>query len=288
MDLTVQNNNFYTANISSGEKLHTTMEVLSPIVPMRRMACLPDEINQGHYAKAAGLATLMAINLPEDTRDLKAATKQIFAKKIPQHYKVAQVPFSFFRGTFLEPIVNKLGKLGVKLHQMDKTLYDTKFGQYLAKKVGFEYVDDIETGRKINRVFQDNNNKISCTKVEVLARQLEGKPFGKLIGNSLLRIPVLSTYLMAGLELPTIYKAFSNPQKSEDKAICGTAQIVKSSVNLATITAAVSIFGALLKGKGAVGSLTGMAIGSVVGAHGSKLAGEKIDDAACKFKTWIS
>jgi len=70
MDFSIQNN---TAEKSYINK--TAVEAFSPIVPVRRMACLPDEINQGHYAKAAGLTALMAINLPEDTRDIKAAVK---------------------------------------------------------------------------------------------------------------------------------------------------------------------------------------------------------------------
>jgi len=287
MVLPIQNNSVYNTNC---EKLHTTMEVLSPIVPMRRMCGLPDEINQGHYAKAAGLAALSAINLPEDTRDLKAATKQLLKKEIPEHYKVAQVPFSTFRGTFLEPVVNKLGKFGVKLHQMDIPLEDSRFGNYLIEKLGGEISGTVGTKRFVKKISPDYDDltKTVVKDVEVVALQYEGKPFGKLVANTLLRIPVLSTYIMAGLELPAIYKAFANPKNPEDKAICGTAQIAKSAVNLTTITAAVGVFGALLKGKGAVGSLVGMALGSVAGAYAAKQVDQKIDDTACKVKTLIT
>jgi len=298
MVLPIQNNSIYNANLSAQkpiadgtcESLHTTMEVLSPLVPMRRMCSLPDEINQGHYAKAAGLAALTAINLPEDTRDIKLAAKQLMKKEISEHYKVAQVPFSTFRGTFLEPVVNKLGKFGVKLHQMDIPLEDTKFGQNLINKFGGELDDFVETPIKAKKIINDPNNisKTFIDTISVDAMKYEGKPFGKLVANTLLRIPLLSTYIMAGLELPSIYKAFATPDKAEDKAICGTAQIAKSAVNMTTITAAVGVFGALLKGKGPVGSLVGMALGSIAGAYAAKKADGKIDDMACKFKTFIS
>jgi len=286
MDFIIQNNSAEKSYVNK-----TAIEAFSPVVHVRRLACLPEEINQGHYAKAAGLTTLMAINLPEDTRDLKAAAKQIFTKEIPEHYKVAQAEFSFFRGTVLEPVVNKLGKIGVKLHQIDKTLYDTKLGKSLRNRFGVEIDDYIGTNRFIKQIVEDYENPkkyIIDNDIEVLALKLKGKPFGKLVGNTLLRIPVISTYIMAGLELPSIYRAFAAPEKGEDKAICGTAQIVKSTVNMTTITAAVGIFGALLKGKGPVGSLVGMGIGSVVGAHLSKQATEKIDNVADKMRTIMS
>jgi len=274
------------------EKIHVNKEALkvfSPIVPVRRLSGLPDEINNGHYAKAIGLAAVTAINIPEDTRDLKSAARQLLTKEYAEHYKVAQVPFSFFRGTFLEPLVNKLGKFGVKLHEWDKTLYDTKIGEILEEKLGFSIEDYKNTARKIKKVsiLTEAPSKTIIKEVDVLALQFEGNSFGKLVGNTLLRMPVISTCVMAGLELPSIYNAFTEPEKTQDKVINGTAQIAKSSVNLAAISTAIGVFGALLKGKGPVGSLVGMGLGSIAGAYLSKQAAQKIDFGANKVKSII-
>jgi len=273
------------------EKIHVNkdaLKVFSPIVPVRRLSGLPDEINQGHYAKAAGLAAITAINIPEDTRDLKSAAKQLLTKEYAEHYKVAQVPFSFFRGTCLEPIVNKLGKFGVKLHEWDVPLESTRFGDYVKDKLNISTSGFIPTGRTVPVSTLDEAGKVVLEDVEVFAMQMEGKPFGKLVGNTLLRMPVISTCVMAGLELPSIYNAFSEPEKTQDKIVNGTAQIAKSSVNIAAISTAIGVFGALLKGKGPIGSLVGMGLGSVAGAYLSKQTAEKIDFGANKVKAFFS
>jgi len=282
------------AQATKDELTKETLAVLSPIVPFRRMSALPDEINNGNYAKATGLAALMALNIPEDTRDLKAAANQLLKKPLPielskDFYKNYQTPFSFFRGTFLEPIVNKMGKLGVKLHEWDKPLESTKFGEYLANKFNFEITDFSETGRVVNRISPDPNNigKTYIDKVAVDAFKVEGKPFGKLLGNALLRIPRLSVFVLGALEIPAIYKAFSKPDNTKDKLIDGSAQIVKSGINTSTMLAGIGVFGALLKGKGAVGSLVGMGIGSVAGAYASKQIGNRIDSVSNKIKEFI-
>jgi hypothetical protein len=121
------------------EARRVVFSALSPIVPVRRLSSLPDNIEDGNYERAAGLLALAAVNLPEDTRDLKSACKQIFKGELPKYdFKNYQTPFSFFRGTALEPVVNKMGKLGVKLLSFDKTLYSTKFGKFLRQKLNID------------------------------------------------------------------------------------------------------------------------------------------------------
>lgn len=103
----------------------------------------------------AGLIGLAVINLPEDCRDLSSAYKQLFKAELPKYdYKNCQVPFSFFKGTVLQPIVNKMGKVGAKLYDYDKTLDGTKLGKFLKKifKVQINELDGELTGRKEPRV----------------------------------------------------------------------------------------------------------------------------------------
>ena len=277
--LKTQINSLDNASQKNNELTKDALKALSPIIPVRRLSSLPDNINDGNYARAAGLIGVMALNLPEDTRDLKSAAKQIFKGTLPKYdYKNYQAPFSFFRGTVLEPVVNKMGKLGVKLHEWDKPLESTKFGEFLKKIFKFDVVDDVSTGRFVPKVILDESGKLIPKDIEVFASKIEGKTLSKLIGNALLRMPVISVFVMGALEIPAIAKAFSKSENSKDKAINGCNQILKSGVNVSSILTGIGIFGALLKNRGPVGSLIGMGIGSVAGAYASKTIQNKIDN----------
>ena len=50
---------------------------LESLPPVRRIASLPDKIQNNDYIPALGLASLALINLPEDVRDIKSAGEQI-------------------------------------------------------------------------------------------------------------------------------------------------------------------------------------------------------------------
>ncbi|MEI8390851.1 MAG: hypothetical protein WCG23_13320 [bacterium] len=257
---------------------------LSPIIPMRRISSIPDNIKDGNYTRAAGLLGLMAVNLPEDTRDLGSAWKQIKTGEFPSYYKDCQTPFSFFRGTALEPLVNKMGKLGVKLHQWDVPLYETKFGEFCKKTFKFDTFKYEGTKRFVPQVVFDESGKIITRDIEVFANKVEGKAFGKLVGNMLLRIPQISVFILSALEIPAIIKAFCKPEKSKDKAIDGCTQILKSGVNVSSILTGIGIFGALLKNRGPVGSIIGMGLGSVAGTYVSKKIGNNLDSVSDKLK----
>ena len=85
---------------------------LESLPPVRRIASLPDKIQNNDYIPALGLASLALINLPEDVRDIKSAGEQIstFLKggkyQGGYDYKNYQHDFSFFRGTILERFVD--------------------------------------------------------------------------------------------------------------------------------------------------------------------------------------
>ena len=258
---------------------HDMLSLLSPIVPFRRLSSLPDNIEDGNFERAAGLVALALVNLPEDTRDLKSAARQLFKGELPNYdYKNSQVPFSFFRGTALEPIVNKTGKIGEWLYKKDVTLYDTKLGASIAKLFGVTSEQTVSTGRTVPHViFDELTNKYSIVNINVEALKFENKIFSKLVGRALLRIPVISIFTLGLLELPSIIKSFKKSNNTKDKLSEGATQIVKSGFNVASIISCISLFGALFAKKGPAGSLIGMGIGSCVGTAVSKFAGQKID-----------
>ncbi len=258
---------------------------LSPIAPLRRVSSIPDNIEEGNYEKAAGLAALAVVNLPEDTRDLKSAFRRIFKGELPKYdYKNCQAPFSFFRGTVLEPVVNKMGKVGVWLYSKDKSLYYTKFGKCL-RKIFKTKVDELEseaTGRIVPQVILDEKGKPIITEVKVFAQRLEGNSISKLVGRAILRIPVMSLAILGLLELPSIAKKVKNAEGADNKLKEGTTQVLKSSLNIISVTAGISLVGALFSRKGPAFSLLGMGIGSVAGSLFSKTVQEKIENLSTK------
>ncbi|MDD3012379.1 MAG: hypothetical protein PHC34_01585 [Candidatus Gastranaerophilales bacterium] len=256
------------------------MAILSPIVPVRRISSLPDNIDDENYTRAAGLIGLAIVNLPEDTNDLKDAAKQVFKGKLPEYdYKNCQTEFSFFRGTVLQPIVNRMGKLGVKLYSFDKSLNNTKFGEYLSKIFKYE-IDELNseaTERFVPKVILDKSGKPIVKDTQVFARKLQGKPFAKIIGRALLRTPIISVLALSLLELPSIIKKITKADGLKNKVKEGTVQGLKSSVNVSSILACIGIIGALFARKGPAYSLLGMGIGSVAGTYGSKYIQKEID-----------
>ena len=260
---------------------HAVFAALSPIVPIRRIASLQDNMDDGNYTRAAGLLGLALINLPEDIRDLKGAWNQIIHGKLPGYdFKACQTPFSFFRGTVLEPLVNKLGKFGVFLHKWDIPLSDTSFGEFLEKvfKFKIDKRNAEETNRFIPKVKIDpETGKTIIGKVEVLAYKIEGKPIGKLIGRALLRLPLMSVIVLGLLELPAIIRKIHKANGMENKAEAGAKQGLKSIINVSSILAGIGLVGALFARKGPAFSLLGMGIGSVAGAYTSKVIQKEID-----------
>lgn len=272
--------------IKNKEIRKTVFSILSPIVPFRRISSLPDNIEDGNYERAAGLVALAVVNLPEDTRDIGSALKQVLKGELPKYdYKEYQAPFSFFRGTALQPLVNKMGKVGEWLYSKDKTLYHTKFGEFLTKILKIDMSDSKFTGRKVpNVVYDDKINKYMPKEVKIKAYKLNGKPFSKLVGRALLRIPIISVFTLSFLELPSIIKSFSKPKNTKNRVLEGTIQVLKSGINVVSILSGISLIGALFARRGPAGSLVGMGIGSVIGSSISKHIGKEINDLSESFK----
>jgi len=257
------------------------MAALSPIVPLRRVSSLPDNLKEGNYERALGLLGLAVVNLPEDWRDITAGYNQIFKKIAPGYdYSKMQHPFSFFRGTFLEPMLKFKGETGKRiskyLYDADKTLFDTKFGAFIKKIFKFDIVNKDFIKDQTGLIKKDVMGNA------VHAFEVGGSRFGKHIGRALLRIPVLSVIALAALELPAIIKAFNKGKDTESKIKEGSKQVFKSAINLTAITAGIGIAGQWLAKKGPAWSLVGMGIGSVAGSLASKFAGKAVDNV---FKT---
>lgn len=282
-------------------KRKTVLAALSPIVPFRRVSSLPDNIEDGNYARAAALAGLMIINLPEDARDLKDGLKQISSKILPKsakgwiekrfpnvfknyinyapsyNYKEYQPAFSFIRGTFLEPVVNKMGKIGTKLHEWDKPIFSTKVGEKIAKFLKLEVEDYTKTGRTVPKVIKELNGNINIKDAPVVAFKLKGKLLSKVAGWGMLRTTTMGLAAMALLELPAVVKAFNKKEKLGDKIENTSKQTVKSAINVVSICSGIGVVGGLLARKGHAFSLLGMGIGSVLGAFVSNKTGKAID-----------
>jgi len=252
---------------------------LSPITPVRRISSLPDNVEDGNYSRAAGLVALAVVNLPEDTRDLKAAWKQITKGELPKYdYKEYQHPFSFLRGTLFEPLLRKMGNFGLWLCSNDRTMYDTKVGTWLKKIFKLKMDKEVAfTGRKIPWVIKNEAGNASSVILPLIAIKPIGNPLAKTIGRALLRIPKLSVIALFLLELPAVIKQTLKPKKLKSKITSGIKQIIKSLMNVTSILSGIGIGGAILARKGPAGSLVGMGIGSLLGIYISKQISRIID-----------
>lgn len=252
-------------------------------IPMfRRVATLPEKIQDGDTIPALGLASLALINLPEDMRDVKAAGGQLKSilsgKKFEgaYDYKNYQHDFSFFRGTLLEPLVD-LKKAGnkeraQKLLDLDKTLLETSFGQKIQKLLNVEIagktnVQKYNTETKTWETVRDVNG------IRRKATAFEGSAFGKLTARALNRTTLLGVAALSLLEIPKVLNAMGDASNIAEQAGNTAKQTIKSGVNLASVTAGIAYGGAIgSKYGGPLGSLVGMGAGAVFGSLVSKNA----------------
>jgi hypothetical protein len=256
----------------------TTLGTLSTIPYVRRFTGVEDAIQNHDNLKALGKALVLLINIPEDTRDIKDAGKQLvhLAKKVPPEIPYDyQTKFSFFRGILLEPLLKKLiesknekiSNFGYKIYYSDKSLYDIQFGQKIKKLLNIT-----EDDAKYTKRIDIEENYIRTFK-------LGGKFFPKLIGRAMLRIPVISILVFATLEIPSIIKAFLKKQDDwQQNVINGTKQIFKSAINVISVISGGAILGALFAKKGYIGSLIGLGVGTYYGSKAGNYINKKTDE----------
>ena len=298
--------NYYDSTSRNPHQQFTNKEklallALSPIVPVRRIYSLPNNIEDGNYGRALGLAGLMIINLPEDGRDLRDGTQQLLSRILPKNikkfiqkqspeifekyvnyapsydYKEFQPAFSFIRGTFLEKPINKMGKIGIKIHVSDKSIFSTKIGEKISKYLKIDVDKVTKTGRKVPKVAIDLNGSIVIGNSPIYAYKLKGNIISKLIGWGMLRMTTMGVAAIALLEIPKILKVLNKNDNIKDKAENTLKQTIKSIINIVSICSGIGIIGGIFARKGHAYSLLGMGIGSVVGAFVSNRTGKFID-----------
>ena len=254
---------------------------MSPIIPVRRISSVPDKIKDKDYAAITGTVAVAGILLPEDLRDMKDAGKQILLGKMPKYnYKEFQAHFSFIRGSFLEPIVNKMNnKYGYYLHEWDKSLLDTRIGKKIRKILNVKYADKEFTGRIVPQIRKDEiTEEYVKQNAEVIARQLKGSKIGKLICRGLQRTTVYGVLTLSAICVPSIIRAFNKPENIEDKFANAGKQTIKSAISTITTLTGIGLGGALLVslGLGPAGSVIGMGLGCVIGAYASNKINKNI------------
>ncbi len=249
------------------ENTKTAFSALSPVIPLRRISSVPDNIENGDYARAAGLVAIAGVMLPEDVRDMKDAWNQIVHKKLPNYdYKNSQAPFRFIRGTYAEAPVNKLGKYGYYAHECDKSFAETNFGKKLKQLLNVSLGKPEYTGRVVPIIINDDGEHLKVM-AKVYAENLKGPFLGKLLYRAMQRTTVIGAIILSALWIPSIIKAFNKPTDLNDKFVNAGKQTLKASFNVTSILAGIGILGTLGARKGPAGSVIGMGIGAVTGSY---------------------
>lgn len=255
-------------SISGGSSSNVIFEGL----PMYgRIYSIPDKMEKKDYTPAMGMISLAVLNGPEDLRDVFSAYKQIknkFPKPVTFHSgydnKIAQHPFSFFRGTILNDYLNPSAKecpnpkAAAWLIKQDKTLWDTKLGNWVQKKLKIKVGD---TSTRIERIDYTIKNK-KFIKAKVFKTN---NPFKDILARAMTRTPVLGVAAMGAIETAHIAHEVKNGKNFFEEA-------GKSAVTLATTLGATGILGAIgAKHLGPTGSLLGIGTGAIIGASTSNL-----------------
>ena len=213
-----------------------------------------------------GLVSLAILNGPEELNDVFSAYDQIrkgFPKPVTFHEgydnKIAQHPFSFFRGTILHEYMNPLSpkcphpKLAAWFIKQDKTLWDTKLGNWIKKKFNIE-TDIVKTN--IEAIDSSINEK----KVIYAKVFNTNNPFADITARALTRTSKLGALALGVIEAAHVAHEVSNGKNFFEEA-------GKSAVTLGTTLAATGVLGAIgAKHFGPTGSLVGMGLGAVTGA----------------------
>ena len=231
-----------------------------------RINSIPDKLENKDYTPAMGLVSLAVLNGREDLRDVFSAYKQIknkFPKPVTFHSgydnKIAQHPFSFFRGTIMNDYLNPSSKdcpnpkAAKWIIRQDKTLWDTKLGSWVQERLG------IKTGKMITEIHDiehaANNPRHVYAKVFKT-----NNPFKDILARAMTRTPVLGVAAMGGIEAAHVAHEVKNGKNFFEES-------GKSLLTLGTTLAATGILGAIgAKHLGPTGSLLGIGLGAITGA----------------------
>ena len=226
-----------------------------------------DKMANREYTTAIGLGALAVLNGPEELSDAVSAYQQLKGRyQRPYNNREAQHPFSFFRGTILNDYVNPnspkcLGKKeSMWLLDKDKTLWDTKLGEWVSKLFRIK-AKEIETNIP-DIMFQEKSPKYLSAKQFITKSK-----FSELTARALTRTPVLSVAALGAIEASHIGYAVGSGSDLPK-------EIGKSALTLGTTIVAGGYFGAIgAKYAGPYGSLLGIGLGSVLSYKLSRALG---------------
>lgn len=191
----------------------------------------------------------------------KNSGKSGLKNKQPDGYdpKMAQHPFSFFRGTVLheylnpnsEKCINK--KLAKKIILWDVSLRETKFGKWILDKLGVKEVAKISTN--IESLLHTKDFPYYVQAKIYKSRNL----FGDLTARALSRTSLIGTGALGGLGvIHTAYKVKQGGDIIEETA--------KTALQIGTTLIGVGYLGAIgYKHLGTLGSLVGIGAGTALG-----------------------
>ncbi len=239
------------------------------VIPtVRRLNTIPKDLEEDNWQRPALLTGVAALSLPGDWREVRAAGEQLydaFTNKTVSPIANSNLPhkLTLLKGTFLESLLKEYPRLA----KIDNTLYNTDFRKQLFNI--FRIEDPVITPKTIGKNIVD-------------AYDFKGGFFKKLVGTSLLRVPILGLGLSLALEMPAIIKSARVEGSFTDKVKSVSKQVCKSLGFVGLMNGGMAIAGAaafiLLPGLGAAAALGGMAIGSVLGVMASKELNKHIDD----------
>ena len=224
------------------------------------------EVAEKDFLCTNALLAMAVLNGPTNVEDFFSAVKQIktrFKDKKPDGYdpKLAQHPFSFFRGTVLHEYLNPNSEKCVdvdwaeKIIEKDVCLFDTKFGKWLRKRLGIEEIDRMRSSVKSIYHTDKNPNYVE-------AKVFKSKNlFGDLTARALTRTSKYGAYALTGLgALHAAHEIIDG-----EDVIKTVGQTV---TEIGTTLVGTGYLGAIgYKHYGPLGSLVGIGIGSLIGSE---------------------
>ena len=224
-----------------------------------------DKMSAREYTSAMGIGALAVLNGPEELGDIVSAYKQIKGEyKKPYDNKIAQHPFSFFRGTILNDYLNPnspkcLNKTAAKwLLDKDTTLMQSGLGNFISKLFNIE-TKEIPTNIPDITYTEKIPNYIGAKQF------LTNNPFAEITARALTRTPKLGVAALGGIEAAHVAH-----EVSEGGDLW--PEVGKSALSLTATLAATGYGGAIgAKYGGPLGSLAGMGLGAITGYKTSQL-----------------
>ena len=231
---------------------------------------LENEVAERDFLCVKALTSMAILNGPTDVDSLYSAWNQIksgFKNKTPDGYdpKIAQHPFSFFRGTVLHEYLNPNSEKCInknwakKVIKKDVSLMETKFGGWILNKLGVDEIDKVQSNIKD---ISHTENKPRYVNAKVFKSK---NAFGDLTARALSRTSKYGVYALTGLG--ALHAAH---EIAEGENIF--KEVSKTALQVGTTLASVGYLGAIgYKHLGTFGSLLGIGLGTTIGTQAPKL-----------------